>query len=131
MKTHEIRVIYGDTDKMGVVYYANYLRYFEGARGTFLRAHGVSYAELEKRGLGWPVIEAQVKYLKPARYDELLTVELTLAEVRGASLRFTYRVVRDGELLAEGATEHACIGPDGRAVRFPPDVRAMLETALG
>jgi acyl-CoA thioester hydrolase len=131
MTKHEIRVIYGDTDQMGVVYYANYLRFFEAARGGFLRAHGVSYAELEQRGLAWPVIEARVRYLKPARYDELIVVELTLAEVRGASLRFDYRVTRDGELLAEGATEHACIRADGRAVRFPPDVRAMLEAARG
>ncbi len=131
MKAHDLRVIYGDTDQMGVVYYANYLRYFEAARGAFVRAHGMPYGALEERGLGWPVIEAHVKYHRPARYDDLLTVEATLAEVRGASLRFVYAVKLDGVVIAEGATEHACIGREGRAVRFPPDVRKILEAAIG
>jgi acyl-CoA thioester hydrolase len=129
MTPHEVRVIYGDTDQMGVVYYANYLRYFEAARGAFVRGCGISYADLERQGLAWPVIEAHVRYHRPARYDDLLVVELVLDKIRGASLRFTYTVRRGAELIAEGATEHACVGADGRAVRLPADVRALLEQA--
>jgi acyl-CoA thioester hydrolase len=126
----EIRVIYGDTDQMGVVYYANYLRYFEAARGSFVRAHGISYADLEKQGLAWPVIEAHVRYHRPARYDDLIFVELFLEAVRGASFRFGYKVRRGEDLIAEGSTEHACIGPDGRAVRLPADLRALMESVV-
>lgn len=122
----ELRVIYGDTDQMGVVYYANYLRYFEASRGELIRAGGKSYGDLEKAGYLLPVIEAHVRYFKPARYDDLITVEVTVEKVRGASVRFVYRVTRGDELLAEGATEHACIGPGGRPARLPAELRAML-----
>jgi acyl-CoA thioester hydrolase len=123
----ELRVIYGDTDQMGVVYYANYLRYFEASRGALIRAGGRSYADVEKAGYLLPVIEAHVRYFKPARYDDLITVEVTVEKVRGASVRFGYKVWRDGEPLAEGATEHACIGPGGRPARIPAELRAMLQ----
>jgi len=122
----DVRVIYGDTDQMGVVYYANYLRFFEAARGAYLRERGRSYADFEARGVALPVVEAQVRYHAPARYDELLQVEATVAEVRGASLRFTYRVARGPDLLAEGYTVHACLGPDGRPRRLPAEIRALL-----
>ena len=123
----EVRVIYGDTDQMGVVYYGNYLRYFEAARGALIRASGVSYGDIERSGYLLPVIEAHVRYLQPARYDDLLTVELTVEKVRGASVRFTYRVTKGEELLAEGFTEHACLGPGGRPARIPAEMRRMLE----
>jgi acyl-CoA thioester hydrolase len=123
----EIRVIYGDTDQMGVVYYGNYLRYFEAARGALLRASGLSYAEVERSGYLLPVIEAHVRYLSPARYDDLITVTLTVEKVRGASVRFAYRVTRGDDLLAEGMTEHACLGPDRRPARLPAEMRRMLE----
>jgi acyl-CoA thioester hydrolase len=124
--TVDIRVIYGDTDQMGVVYYANYLRWFEAARGALVRASGVSWHEIERSGYLLPVIEAQARYLRPARYDDLVTVEVVVEKVRGASVRFVYKITRDGELLAEGYTEHACLGPDGRPARIPPEMRRMM-----
>ena len=123
----DIRVIYGDTDQMGVVYYANYLRYFEAGRGEFMRAHGRSYREVEAAGFQIPVVEARVRYRAPARFDDLLRLETTLAEVRRASLRFSYVLVR-GEgrtLLAEGETTHAVLGPEGRPVRVPAEIAAL------
>src|SRR5262249_5138353 len=75
----EIRVIYGDTDQAGIVYYANYLRFFEASRGAFLRERGRSYVEIEAAGLTMPVIEAHVRYLRPARYDDLIVVKVRLA----------------------------------------------------
>jgi acyl-CoA thioester hydrolase len=127
MVTTQIRVIYGDTDQMGVVYYANYLRFFEAARNEFIRAKGLRYRDFEREfGLMLPVVDASVKYKQPARYDDLLTVEIALAEVRRASARFEYRVVRDGVLLATGHTVHACVDLEGRVQRMPKDLLARL-----
>jgi acyl-CoA thioester hydrolase len=126
----DIRVIYGDTDQMGVVYYANYLRFFEAGRNEFIRARGLRYRDFEARfGLRLPVAEAQVSYRAPARYDDLLTVETSLAEVKRASARFGYRIVRDGEVLATGHTVHACVDLEGRIQRMPPDLLARLAGA--
>ena len=123
---HEQRVIFGDTDQMGVVYYANYLRYFEAARAAFLRSFGKSHADLDAWGVALPVIEAHCEYRMPARYEDLLHVRVVVGEVRGASLRFDYRVLRDSALLADGFTRHAVIGPDGRPRRMPPEFRAIV-----
>jgi acyl-CoA thioester hydrolase len=121
----DIRVIYGDTDQMGVVYYANYLRYFEAGRNEFIRARGLRYRDFEARfGLMLPVVEATVSYRTPARYDDLLSVETSLAEVKRASARFGYRIVRDDDVVATGHTLHACVDLDGRVQRMP---RELLE----
>jgi acyl-CoA thioester hydrolase len=120
-----LRVIYGDTDQMGVVYYANYLRYFEAGRNEFIRAKGLRYRDFEERHqLLLPVVEAQVSYRTPARYDDLLTVETALVEARRASARFGYRIVRDGEVVVTGYTVHACMDREGKVQRMP---RELLE----
>ncbi len=123
MEATQLRVIYGDTDQMGIVYYGTYLRFFEAARNEFLRAKGLRYRDLEeKHRLLLPVTEAAVQYRRPARYDDLITVEIALAELGRASARFDYRIVRGDELLATGHTVHACVGPDGRIRRIPPEL---------
>ena len=128
----EIRVIYGDTDQMGVVYYANYLRYFEAGRNEFLRAKGLRYRDFEvQHGLLLPVVEAHVGYRTPARYDDLLTVETALAEVRRASARFEYRVLREGELVVTGHTVHACVDREGRVKRMPHELLERLSAGEG
>jgi acyl-CoA thioester hydrolase len=127
MVTTQIRVIYGDTDQMGVVYYANYLRFFEAARNEFIRAKGMRYRDFERDyALLLPVVEASVQYKQSARYDDLLAIEIALAEARRASARFDYRVVRDGALLATGHTIHACVDLAGRVQRMPKDLLARL-----
>jgi len=123
---HEIRVIFGDTDQMGVVYYANYLRFFESARAAYWRSLGKSYKDLEAWGVALPVIEAHASYKRPAYYEDLLIVDVEVSELRGASLRFAYRVLRDGELLADGYTRHAVIGSDGRPKALPEQLRAAI-----
>jgi acyl-CoA thioester hydrolase len=123
---HEIRVIFGDTDQMGVVYYANYLRYFEGSRAAYWRALGKSYKDLEAWGVALPVVEAHCKYKRPARYEDLLEIDVEVGELRGASIRFVYEVYRGNELLAEGFTRHAVIGPDGRPKALPEQLRNMI-----
>lgn len=127
----EIRVIYGDTDQMGVVYYGNYLRYFEAARAEFFRARGGSYLEFEKAGYKLPVVEALARYRKSALYDDLLLVKTSVDYIKGASLKFVYEVFRDGELLADGHTVHACINAEGKPVRFPDDARRLLSAGSG
>jgi acyl-CoA thioester hydrolase len=123
----EIRVIYGDTDQMGVVYYGNYLRYFEASRNEFIRAKGLRYRDFEEAfGLVLPVVEAAVQYRQPARYDDLITVEIALAEARRASARFTYRILRGEELLATGHTVHACVDRAGRVRRMPRELLDRL-----
>jgi acyl-CoA thioester hydrolase len=124
----EVRVIFGDTDQMGVVYYANYLRFFEGARAEYWRSLGRSYKDLEAAQIAMPVIEAHCAYKRPALYEDLLQIETDVTEMRGASLRFTYLVRRAGELLAEGYTRHAVIGPTGRPRPIPEFIRTLVPT---
>lgn len=122
-----LRVIYGDTDQMGVVYYANYLRWFEAGRSEFLREKGLSYAEFEAREkMGLPVTEASVRYLQSAHFDDLVVVETRLVQIRRASARFEYRVVRGDDLLATGLTVHACVDGGGRIRRLPEDFLSKL-----
>jgi acyl-CoA thioester hydrolase len=123
---HEIRVIFGDTDQMGVVYYANYLRYFESARAAYWRDLGKSYKDLVDWGVALPVVEAHCNYKRPAMYEDLLVVETRVSELRAASLRFAYRVTRASELLAEGHTRHAVIGNDGKPRALPDALRSAI-----
>jgi acyl-CoA thioester hydrolase len=124
---YEVRVIFGDTDQMGVVYYANYLRFFEGARSALWRSLGRSYKDVEAQGIALPVVEAHVNYRKPARYEDLLEVEVEISEVRMASMRFTYVVWRGTDKIADGYTRHGVIGVDGRPRALPDSLRDMLE----
>ena len=123
---HEIRVIFGDTDQMGVVYYANYLRFFESARAAYWRALGRSYKDLVEWGVAMPVVEAHCDYKRPAFYEDLLIVDVEVIEVRAASVRFGYKVLRGEELIASGHTRHAIIGTDGRPRRLPEQLRDAI-----
>jgi acyl-CoA thioester hydrolase len=121
-----VRVRFCDTDLMGIVHHANYLAYFEMGRVEWLRRRGVTYADWTMRGLHLPVVDASVRYRAPARFDDALVVETCLVELRAASLRFDYRLQRRDELLAEGSTRLACIGPGHKPQRFPDDVLRVL-----
>ena len=122
----EYRVIFGDTDQMGVVYYGNYMRFFEGARAAFLRSFGKSHADLDAWGVAMPVVEAHCRYRRPAFYEDLLAIELEVAELRGASMKFEYLVKRGDDLLADGWTRHATISKAGRPMSVPPELRALI-----
>lgn len=123
MVTHEhrIRVIYGDTDMMGIVYYANYLRFFEAGRTELLRFLAFSYRDFEASGYAMPVVEAQVRYRASATYDDLLTLHTSVTEVRASSVRIEYRLIRetDDRLICTGMTRHACLSSNGQVVRWP------------
>jgi len=122
------RVIYGDTDQMGVVYYANYLKWFESGRSELLRQIGFPYSSIERQGFHFPVTEVSCRYAQPARYDDLVRIETTLTEVGRASLSFGYRISRssDSTVLATGATRHACTDSMGKVTRIP----ALLARAI-
>ena len=116
------RVPYADTDQMGVVYYANYLVYFERSRTEMLRDFGLPYSELEKRGLILPVIEAQCRYFAPAHYDELLTFRSFVLDFSRVKLDVGTEVCRENELLVSGHVMLGCVGLDRRPVRMPPEL---------
>lgn len=124
------RVIYADTDAMGVVYYGNYMRFLEVGRCEYLRARAIPYREVEESGFLMPVAEAGLKYFEPAGYDDLLEIAARLEKLKRASLRFGYRITRpaDGKLLATGFTRHACLDADTRRLaRLPEDLVRRLE----
>ena len=126
--TISYRVPYADTDQMQVVYYANYLTFFERGRNELLRARGTTYRALETSGLGLPVVEAHVSYLAPATYDDLLEIAAWSDGFSGARLTLRCEVRRDGKLLAEGYTVHALVHLSTlRPARPTPE----LKTALG
>ena len=120
-------VRYGDTDQMGIAYYANYLYWFEIARTEWLRARGKSYREIEASGVVLPVIEAHCRYLKPARYDDRLRLVSWVGELSRVVVRFDYRIeLVPGEVLATGWTRHCFLGRDGRPVRIEGELRDLL-----
>jgi acyl-CoA thioester hydrolase len=129
----EFRVRYAETDRMGVVYHAEYLVWCEIGRTEFIRAHWRSYAELEAVGVLLAVTEASVRYHAGARYDDLVRVETRLAELRSRSMRFDYRVARaaDGGRLVSASTTLMSVDAAGRSVSLPPDVREALAAHVG
>ena len=125
--TVTVRVRYGETDQMGVVYHPNYLLYFETGRTELMREAGVTYSELEKTGVFLVVTEARCRYRAAARYDEELRVVTTVDLVGKATIRFSYRVMGpDDRLLAEGHTELASVDASKNPVRLPKEVSSLL-----
>jgi acyl-CoA thioester hydrolase len=117
-----VRVRYAETDTMGVVYYANYLVYFEVGRVEFLRQHGLPMAEVDRQ-VRMPVVEAAVRYLRPAHLDDLLRVRCWIGERKRASFLFRYRIddALTGAALATGETRHACWHPETQKMVAIPE----------
>lgn len=121
------RVPYADTDQMRVVYYANYLEYFERVRNELIRECGITYRELERSGIALPVREAHVKYHAPATYDDLIAITAWCAEFKGARLTINYTITLGEKLLAEGYTVHAHVDINTlRPLRPTPTLRRAL-----
>ena len=123
-----VRVRYAETDKMGVVYYANYFVWFEVARADLLRIQGWSYREMEHSGVSLPVIEAHCDYRRAARYDDELEVRTVGRILSPVRMEFSYEVVRveDGLVAATGRTVHAALDVRGRPCRLPQRVREVF-----
>jgi len=120
-----LRVRYAETDQMGVVYYANYLVWFEVARADLLRTQGWTYREMEQAGVALPVIEAHCEYLRPARYDEEIDVRTSGRLYSPVRMEFTYEVVlkTSDNLVAIGRTLHAALNQKGKPCRLPSRIR--------
>jgi len=117
----KVRVLYADTDAMGVVYHTNYIRWFEHGRNELMRQLGVAYTELEKLSLNLPLTKVSCNYLMSARYDQLLTVETKFDYIKRASIRFNSRIWDENreKLFVEGYTIHACTNNEGKIRRIP------------
>jgi acyl-CoA thioester hydrolase len=120
-----VRVRYAETDKMGVVYYANYFVWFEVARADLLRSLGWSYREMEHAGITLPVIEAHCEYVRPARYDDELEVRTEGRMLSPVRMEFKYevRLCQDATVAASGRTVHASLDSTGRPCRLPDRIR--------
>lgn len=124
-----VRVYYEDTDAAGIVYYANYFRFLERGRTEFLRSLGHDQHALMQEGIAFAVRSASAEFLKPARLDDLLTVETAIASLGRAQLSFTQRIVRDHELLLDAKIRIACIDPAaGRPIPMPRALHQQLST---
>ena len=122
-----LRVRYAETDKMGVVYYANYLVWFEVARTDLLRSLGWSYREMEAAGISLPVIEAHCEYQRPARYDDEIEVRTEGQMLSAVRMQFNYTILREGgSVAATGHTVHAAVTVDGRVCRLPDRIRQVF-----
>ena len=124
--TSTVRVRYAETDKMGVVYYANYLVWFEIGRTDWLRDSGWTYRSMEETGTQLPVIEAHCEYRQGARYDDEVCVRTKAHKLSPVRIRFDYEVMRGDEVLATGHTVHATIDMQGRPVRMPDRVKDLF-----
>ena len=126
-----VRVRYSETDKMGVVYHANYLIWFEIGRTEFCRARGFSYREMEENEQAFLVVaESYCRYKAPAYYDDELIVRTHITEKRRRALRFGYEIVRinDGKIIAEGETGHVVTDGHGRVRSFPQAYNELLSS---
>jgi acyl-CoA thioester hydrolase len=126
--TSAVRVRYAETDKMGVVYYANYLIWFEVGRTDWLRDTGWTYRAMEDEGIQLPVIEAHCEYRQAARYDDDVDIRTRGRKLSPVRVQFDYEAVRraDGAVLAAGHTIHATIDRGGRPVRMPDRVKDLF-----
>jgi acyl-CoA thioester hydrolase len=126
--TSVVRVRYAETDKMGVVYYANYLVWFEVGRADLLRSLGWTYREMEHAGISLPVIEAHCLYQRPARYDDELEIRTTGRMLSAVRMEFTYEVRRvdNGIVAASGKTVHAAVDNGGKPCRLPQRIREVF-----
>lgn len=127
MNKFNIRVSYKDTDKMGTVYYANYLVFFERGRSEFMRETGLTYRQLEELDLYFPVMRAECNYYSTVSYDDLLTIETSIAELKHASVIFSYTIKCGDKLIADGITKHPLVNKSFKPLRMPKELRSALE----
>jgi acyl-CoA thioester hydrolase len=120
----DIRVTYADTDQMGVVYYSNYLIWFEMVRTEFFRAKGIVYKDLEvKDRIYLPVVEAHCTYKSPVKYDDVINISAYLSEVGRCRLTFEYEIMKEGKLTTTGYTKHVFINDSSRPIEIPEKIR--------
>ncbi|NOV01249.1 acyl-CoA thioesterase [Paenibacillus planticolens] len=136
---HQLRVRYAETDQMGVVYHANYLNWFEIGRTELIRGLGYPYRSIEDKGLLLPVVEAEVKFKKPARYDDLVSINTRVIEISSVRLHFAYEIRKitedltsvsaetKGDLLVTGNTRHVWVNPSWKPVRIDKEAPELWQ----
>lgn len=122
----QIRVRYQETDQMGVVYYANYLVWFEVARTEHLRAHGIRYKDIEARGSYLMVAAINCQYKSPAKYDDLVRIFTAISDIKNSSLKFVYKVYVDDRLIATGDSLHVFTNNSRKPVKIPEELRSKF-----
>lgn len=127
--TSSYRVLYCDADPMGVVYHANYLKLAELGRNDFCRQCGMSYRDVEAAGFILPVVDTRVKYLRPAKFDDLLEIRTWVARRTRVRLEFQFEILRDEQVLVYGNTVLASLTREGRPVKLPPEMEAGIPVA--
>jgi acyl-CoA thioester hydrolase len=120
--TITIRVRYPEVDAMGYLHHSRYLQYFEMGRVELLRSLGHSYADLERQGVFFVVVKAEIRYKAPARYDEELTLTTRIVKKTHVRYDHEYELRRDTTLLADGRTTIACVDREGQLIQIPPDL---------
>ncbi len=125
---YEYRVRYGDTDKMGISYYANYFIWFEAARTEYFRALGLPYTRCEAQGYFLPVVETSARYFAPCTYDDLIVVRTSVAYARQTSMRFEYQVLIKGapKILVSGFSVHVFVDKSMQPVRIPAEIQNLI-----
>lgn len=126
MDSIKVRISYRDTDKMGVVYHANYLVFFEMGRTELLRNLGYSYDKMEKEGMFFPVVNAQCNFHSPAKYDDVITVETRIIELKNVTITFGYQIKLNGKLLVSGSTKHPMVNKNFKPARIPQNLKELL-----
>ena len=125
----KIRVIYADTDALGIVYHTNYIKWFEIGRGELLRELGIPYSQIENMGYYLPLTEVNCHYLYPARYDQIVLIETQIIFVKRASIKFRFIIwdEKQEKTLVEGESVHACINKQGKIVRIPREITEKID----
>jgi acyl-CoA thioester hydrolase len=127
---HTIRVRYQETDQMGVVYHTNYLNWFEIGRTELIRSLGMSYLTIEANGLLLPLIEAEMKFRKPAKYDDLIAIRTRIEEYTNLRIHFSSEIVRGLEVLVSGKTRHVWVNREWKPARIDraaPELYSLLQ----
>jgi len=130
LNTIEIKVRYGETDAMAIAHHGSYLGWLEAGRVELMRQMGQSYKEMEKNGVNLPVIEARLRYLKPARFEDTLSIETSCISLTKTRVIFGYNLLKKDELLAHGYTVHAALGPKNKPIRIPDKLHKLLTNIL-
>ncbi len=126
---NKIHVRYAETDKMGVVYYANYLVWFEVARTAFLKAIGIDYKKVEQKGIAFAVIDARCQYLLPSFFDDEINIQTKITKLKRLKIEFEYKLYRNDALVATGSTVLGCVNMEGKPRAMPANVYKKLKDA--
>lgn len=124
----EIKIYYEDTDAGGVVYYANYLKYFERARTEFLESLGIKISNYAQKGIKFVVVRTEIDYISPAKLGDLLEIYTELIEIKKVSLTFKYEILRkeDKKLIVQGTTKLACVNNNLQLIKIPDEIHSLL-----